>query len=75
MARALRKPRIMNRNFCIMDHAMRVAALALLLCAPVPAWAESVGTSVPAPSALTLLALGVTGLILGRYGSRRPPLD
>ena len=55
--------------------APRLAGLAVLLGAPAPAWAESVGTSVPAPSALTLLALGVAGLILGRYGSRRPPTD
>lgn len=47
----------------------------MLLGTASPAWAESAGTSVPAPSALTLLALGVAGLILGRYGSRRPPSD
>ncbi|MBK6803009.1 MAG: PEP-CTERM sorting domain-containing protein [Novosphingobium sp.] len=52
-----------------------MTGLAGLLGTSAPAWAESAGTSVPAPSALTLLALGVAGLLIGRYGSRRPPSD
>ncbi|HPB22058.1 MAG TPA: hypothetical protein PLL44_02195 [Novosphingobium sp.] len=65
----------MNYSLRVWNLAPRAIGLAVLLCAADPVWAESVGTSVPAPSALTLLALGVTGLLLGRYGSRRPPTD
>ncbi len=65
----------MKLDHRIWKRAARTGGMAVLLVASAPAWAENVGTSVPAPSALTLLALGVTGLILGRYGSRRPPMD
>lgn len=49
-----------------------IALLALL--ADAPAFASN-GVSIPDPSGLTLLALGVAGLIIGRQGGRRPPKD
>jgi len=64
----------MQGNFFKKSIVIRITGLALLLCGTTPAWA-GVSTSVPAPSALTLLALGVAGLLLGRHGSRRPPKD
>jgi hypothetical protein len=51
---------------------MLIALLALL--ADAPAFASN-GVSIPDPSGLTLLALGVAGLIIGRQGGRRPPKD
>ncbi len=65
----------MNNRLRTWTLAPRITGLAVLLGTSAPAWAESAGTSVPAPSALTLLALGVAGLLIGRYGSRRPPSD
>ncbi|MCZ8018615.1 hypothetical protein [Novosphingobium sp.] len=50
----------------------------LLLGADAPALANSgpgAGTPIPDPGAATLLALGVLGVIIGRYGGKRPPLD
>ena len=50
-----------------------IAALgALVLAAPAAAQA---GTSIPEPSDMLLLGMGVLGLILGRRGgrSRKPP--
>lgn len=64
----------MQGNFFRKSIVIRIAGLALSLFGTTPAWA-GVSTSVPAPSALTLLALGVAGLLLGRHGSRRPPED
>ncbi|MFM6949760.1 MAG: hypothetical protein ACKOW1_01915 [Novosphingobium sp.] len=49
-----------------------VASLALTASAPALA---GNGVSIPDPSATTLLALGVLGLIVGRQGGRRPPRD
>lgn len=46
----------------------------LALGAGAPAYASN-GISVPDPSAATLLALGVLGLIIGRQGGRRPPRE
>jgi hypothetical protein len=51
---------------------MLIALLALAADAPAMA---SNGVSIPDPSAATLLALGVLGLIIGRQGGRRPPKD
>jgi hypothetical protein len=51
---------------------MLIALLALAADAPAMA---SNGISIPDPSAATLLALGVLGLIIGRQGGRRPPKD
>ena len=51
---------------------MLIALLALMADAPALA---SNGVSIPDPSAATLLALGVLGLIIGRQGGRRPPKD
>ncbi len=50
----------------------------LLLGADAPAFAGSgsgSGTQIPDPGAATLLALGVLGVIVGRYGGKRPPTD
>ncbi|MEA3264210.1 MAG: hypothetical protein U9R07_12090 [Pseudomonadota bacterium] len=46
----------------------------LALAADAPALASN-GISIPDPSGLTLLALGVAGLIIGRQSGRRPPRD
>lgn len=51
---------------------MLIALLAL--AADAPAFASN-GVSIPDPSAATLLALGMLGLIIGRQGGRRPPQD
>lgn len=51
---------------------MLIALLAL--AADAPAIAGN-GISVPDPSAATLLAIGVLGLIIGRQGGRRPPSE
>ena len=50
-----------------------VIALAALLAAS-PAWASG-GIEIPEPTDLTLLALGLAGLIIGRRGAKRPPQD
>jgi len=52
-------------------HAL-IALLALMADAPAMA---SNGIAIPDPSGLTLLALGVAGLIIGRQSGRRPPRD
>ena len=39
-----------------------------------PAWASG-GIAIPDPTELTLLALGLAGLIIGRRGAKRPPKD
>ncbi len=44
------------------------------LAADAPAFASN-GIAIPDPSAATLLALGVLGLIIGRQSGRRPPRD
>ena len=46
----------------------------LALAAEAPAVASN-GVTIPDPSAATLLAMGVLGLIVGRQGGRRPPRD
>lgn len=56
----------MSNLAIIFAGALSAAILAM------PAFAQSV-TSVPEPSNLALLALGVIGVVLGRQGSRKPP--
>ena len=50
------------------------AAVALWLGAASPALASG-GFSIPEPTDITLLALGLAGLIIGRRGAKRPPTD
>lgn len=52
-----------------------IAAAAFLLLAS-PAWAEG-GTAIPEPSNWALFALGVAGVLIGRFGmrSRKRPDD
>lgn len=52
---------------------MRVAIPLFLLLSATPAFAA--GVSVPEPSSLGLLGIGVAGVILGRYGARRRKRD
>lgn len=52
----------------------QILIVLLALAADGPALAGD-GVSIPDPSAATLLALGVLGLIIGRQGGRRPPRD
>jgi hypothetical protein len=48
------------------------ALLAGLAAAPAQA---GTGTMIPEPTDLTLLAMGLAGLVIGRRGARRPPKD
>lgn len=54
--------------------ALRILIATGLLVQATPALAQ-VGTSIPEPSDMLLLGMGVLGLILGRRGghSRKPP--
>ena len=54
----------------------RIIAAAGFLVLAAPAAAQA-GTSIPEPSDMLLLGMGVLGLILGRRGgrSRKPPRD
>lgn len=51
-----------------------ILALAISLLFAVPAYAAN-STDVPEPGALTLLSLGVAGVLIGRRFSRKPPQD
>ena len=50
------------------------AGFGLLLSAASPALASG-GFPIPEPTDITLLALGLAGLIIGRRGAKRPPKD
>ncbi len=60
----------MTGTITILASGLRGMAALLLLCATSPALAAA-STAIPDPTDLTLFALGVSGLIIGRYGSRR----
>jgi hypothetical protein len=78
LARDLRKP-LQMAKFRTLRRAWPQALIALLaLAADAPALANSAAggsTAIPDPSAATLLALGVLGVIIGRFGGKRPPRD
>ena len=48
-------------------------ALSALVAAS-PAWAAG-STPIPEPTDLTLLAMGLAGLIIGRRAAKKPPKD
>ena len=50
-----------------------LVALSALVAAS-PAWAGG-STPIPEPTDLTLLAMGLAGLIIGRRAAKRPPKD
>ena len=53
---------------------LTAAAMALFFGIAGPA-AAGTAISIPEPTDLTLLALGLAGLIIGRRGAKRPPQD
>ncbi len=53
---------------------LRLAILVAGLCVAAPVWASG-GMAIPEPTDLTLLALGLAGLIIGRRGAKRPRQD
>ena len=52
--------------------AINLAIAAITLLAASPAWASG-GMEIPEPTDITLLALGLAGVIIGRRGAKRPP--
>lgn len=57
-----------------MSYDKLFSALVLSVCISTPAWAN--GTVVlPEPSSLALLAIGATGLIVGRKLATKRPAD
>ena len=61
----------MNR---VLSKYAGIAAFALCLGVASPALASG-GISIPEPTDITLLALALAGLIIGRRGAKRPPKD
>ncbi|MFM5895871.1 MAG: PEP-CTERM sorting domain-containing protein [Novosphingobium sp.] len=49
-------------------------AIGALLAAATPAWAGG-STPIPEPTDITLLAMGLAGLIIGRRAAKKPPKD
>ncbi len=59
----------------LMGKAAFQCSIALsALVAASPAWASG-STPIPEPTDLTLLALGVAGVIIGRRAAKKPPKD
>jgi len=52
----------------------RLAIAFGMLAASSPAWAVG-STPIPEPTDLTLLAMGLAGLIIGRRAAKKPPKD
>jgi hypothetical protein len=52
--------------------AINLAITVTALLAASPAWASG-GMAIPEPTDITLLALGLAGVIIGRRGAKRPP--
>ena len=58
-----------------MGRTARNLAIAIgLLAAATPAWAGG-STPIPEPTDITLLAMGLAGLIIGRRAAKKPPKD
>ena len=49
---------------------LRAASIVALSLAAAPAWASG-GIAIPEPSDLSLFALGVVGLLVGRHAAKR----
>ena len=54
--------------------AFTLTIVVAALLAGTPAWAAG-STPIPEPTDLTLLAMGLAGLIIGRSGAMKPPKD
>ena len=54
--------------------ALRLAIAIGVLAAATPAWAGG-STPIPEPTDITLLAMGLAGLIIGRRAAKKPPQD
>ena len=67
---AARFRRVQSRTMGRASIILAIATAALISASP--AWASG-GMAIPEPTDLTLLALGLAGLIIGRRGAKRPP--
>ena len=54
--------------------AFQLSIALIALTAASPAWAGG-STPIPEPTDLTLLAMGLAGLIIGRRAAKKPPKD
>lgn len=54
--------------------ALNLAIAIGLLAAATPGWAGG-STPIPEPTDVTLLAMGLAGLIIGRRAAKKPPKD
>ncbi len=54
--------------------AFQLSIALIALTASSPAWAGG-STPIPEPTDLTLLAMGLAGLIIGRRAAKKPPKD
>ena len=64
-----------SRKVFRLRHAVRIFAFASAgLFSAAPAYAAA-SIALPEPGALTLLGLGIAGLVIGRQAARKPPED